>query len=179
MNRSKFKINLDFWNIMIILCFVIFIIFLVYPLSSLIFNSFKDPSNDAFTLANYKTFFEKKYYYQSLFNSFSITILVTIFAVLLGVPLAYLMTTLKIKGKFILEMLIIISVLSPPFIGAYSWILLLGRSGVVSNFFRENFNIQTPSIYGFAGILIVFTFKLFPFIYLYVSGALKKWIHPL
>lgn len=159
---------------MIILCLAIFVLFLVYPLSSLIINSFKSPGSDSFTWANYQTFFEKKYYYESLFNSFSITILVTIFAVLLGVPLAYLMTTMKIKGKGILEVLIIISVLSPPFIGAYSWILLLGRSGVVSTFFKEHFNIQTPSIYGFAGILIVFTFKLFPFIYLYVSGALKK-----
>ncbi|TYO68729.1 ABC transporter permease [Rossellomorea marisflavi] len=174
MNKRFPKFKLDFWNIMIILCLAIFVLFLVYPLSSLIINSFKSPGSDSFTWANYQTFFEKKYYYESLFNSFSITILVTIFAVLLGVPLAYLMTTMKIKGKGILEVLIIISVLSPPFIGAYSWILLLGRSGVVSTFFKEHFNIQTPSIYGFAGILIVFTFKLFPFIYLYVSGALKK-----
>ncbi|KML03201.1 ABC transporter permease [Rossellomorea marisflavi] len=174
MNKRFPRFKLDFWNIMIILCLAIFVLFLVYPLSSLIINSFKSPGSDSFTWANYQTFFEKKYYYESLFNSFSITILVTIFAVLLGVPLAYLMTTMKIKGKGILEILIIISVLSPPFIGAYSWILLLGRSGVVSTFFKEHFNIQTPSIYGFAGILIVFTFKLFPFIYLYVSGALKK-----
>ncbi len=174
MNKRFPRFKLDFWNIMIILCLAIFVLFLVYPLSSLIINSFKSPGSDSFTWSNYQTFFEKKYYYESLFNSFSITILVTIFAVLLGVPLAYLMTTMKIKGKGILEVLIIISVLSPPFIGAYSWILLLGRSGVVSTFFKEHFNIQTPSIYGFAGILIVFTFKLFPFIYLYVSGALKK-----
>ncbi|UTE72127.1 iron ABC transporter permease [Rossellomorea marisflavi] len=174
MNKRFPRFKFDFWNIMIILCLAIFVLFLVYPLSSLIINSFKSPGSDSFTWANYQTFFEKKYYYESLFNSFSITILVTIFAVLLGVPLAYLMTTMKIKGKGILEVLIIISVLSPPFIGAYSWILLLGRSGVVSTFFKEHFNIQTPSIYGFAGILIVFTFKLFPFIYLYVSGALKK-----
>ncbi|UKS66143.1 ABC transporter permease [Rossellomorea marisflavi] len=174
MNKRFPRFKLDFWNIMIILCLAIFVLFLVYPLSSLIINSFKSPGSDSFTWANYQTFFEKKYYYESLFNSFSITILVTIFAVLLGVPLAYLMTTMKIKGKGVLEVLIIISVLSPPFIGAYSWILLLGRSGVVSTFFKEHFNIQTPSIYGFAGILIVFTFKLFPFIYLYVSGALKK-----
>ncbi len=63
--------------------------------------------------------------------------------------------------------------LSPPFIGAYSWILLLGRSGVVTKFV-ENFGIAMPNIYGFKGILLAFTLKLFPFIYLYVSGALKK-----
>ena len=31
-----------------------------------------------------------------------------------------------------------------------------------------------PSIYGFGGMLLVFALKLYPFIYMYVSGALKK-----
>jgi hypothetical protein len=31
-----------------------------------------------------------------------------------------------------------------------------------------------PTIYGFTGILLVLTLKLYPFIYLYVSGALKS-----
>ena len=34
--------------------------------------------------------------------------------------------------------------------------------------------ISVPTIYGFKGILLVFTLKLFPFIYLYVSGAIKN-----
>ena len=63
--------------------------------------------------------------------------------------------------------------MSPAFIGAYSWILLLGRSGVVTKFFA-GFGISTPTIYGFGGILLVFTLKLYPFIFIYVSGALSK-----
>ena len=63
--------------------------------------------------------------------------------------------------------------MSPNFIGAYSWILLLGRSGSVTKFF-SSMGIDMPSIYGFGGMLLVFTLKLYPFIYMYVSGALKK-----
>ena len=37
------------------------------------------------------------------------------------------MSFYKIKGKGVLEILFIISMMSPNFIGAYSWILLLGR----------------------------------------------------
>ena len=64
--------------------------------------------------------------------------------------------------------------MSPNFIGAYSWILLLGRSGVITTFLSNVFGIKMPSIYGFGGMLLVFTLKLYPFIYMYVSGALKK-----
>ena len=172
-NRVLKNFKLDFWNSATLVVFIFFAVFLIYPLGSLLLSGFQ--GNDGqFTLQHYINFFEKKYYYESLFNSFSVTISVTILAILIGVPLAYLMSTLKIRGKGIIEVLIIISVLSPPFIGAYSWILLLGRSGVVSRFFSEHFGITVPSIYGFGGILLVFTLKLFPFIYLYVSGALKK-----
>lgn len=170
--KAKFP-RLDFWNIIIILTYVIFGLFLVYPLFSLFISSFKGEGMDGFTLDNYIKFFTKRYYYSSLINSFSITILVTLLAMLVGAPLAYIMNSIKIKGKNILEILIIISMLSPPFIGAYSWILLLGRSGVITKFV-ENFGITMPNIYGFKGILLAFTLKLFPFIYLYVSGALKK-----
>ena len=59
--------------------------------------------------------------------------------------------------------------MSPAFIGAYSWILLLGRSGVVTRFISGSFGITMPSIYGFGGILLVFTLKLYPFIFMYLA----------
>ena len=171
---KKKKINLDFWNVITLCIFGIFLLFLIYPLFSLFISSLKDSNTGAYTLENFTKFFTKKYYFSSLTNSFSVTICTTILTILIGVPLAYIMTTTKIKGKGLIEILIIISVLSPPFIGAYSWILLLGRNGVVTKFMSNTFGITTPSIYGFTGILVVFTLKLFPFIYLYTSGALKK-----
>lgn len=175
MEASKCKkFKLDFWNVVTIGIFLIFAVCLIYPLFSLFFSSLKDSNTGEFTLSNFVQFFTKKYYYESLWRSFSVTIITTILTIVIGVPLAYVMTTCKIKGKGVIEILIIISVLSPPFIGAYSWILLLGRSGVITTFLSDTFGINLPSIYGFSGILLVFTLKLFPFIYMYTTGALKK-----
>ncbi len=175
MEASKCKkFKLDFWNVVTIGIFLIFAVCLIYPLFSLFFSSLKDSNTGEFTLSNFVQFFTKKYYYESLWRSVSVTIITTILTIVIGVPLAYVMTTCKIKGKGLIEILIIISVLSPPFIGAYSWILLLGRSGVITTFLSDTFGINLPSIYGFSGILLVFTLKLFPFIYMYTTGALKK-----
>lgn len=169
--NKKFKI--DFWTYITLIIALIFALFLVYPLFSLFISSFKDPETGAWTLDNFIRFFSRKFYYQALANSFSVTICVTILAIVIGTPMAYFMSVYKIKGKTFLQILIIISMMSPAFIGAYSWILLLGRSGVVTKFFA-NFGITTPTIYGFGGILLVFTLKLYPFIFMYVSGALSK-----
>ncbi len=168
------KIKLDFWNIVTFLIIIVFAIFLIYPLLSLFLDGFKESKSGVWSLMNYIQFFSKKYYTSALINSFKLTISVTVIAVLIGVPLAYFMSFYKIKGKGILEVLFIISMMSPNFIGAYSWILLLGRNGSVTKFLEKALGINMPSIYGFAGMLLVFSLKLYPFIYIYVSGALKK-----
>ncbi|EHO49463.1 MAG: iron ABC transporter permease [Lachnospiraceae bacterium oral taxon 082] len=168
------KIKLDFWNIVTFLIIIVFAIFLIYPLLSLFLDGFKDSKSGVWSLMNYIQFFSKKYYTSALVNSFKLTISVTVIAVLIGVPLAYFMSFYKIKGKGVLEVLFIISMMSPNFIGAYSWILLLGRNGSVTKFLEKALGINMPSIYGFAGMLLVFSLKLYPFIYIYVSGALKK-----
>lgn len=153
---------------------IVFALFLVYPLFSLFASGFKDPGTQEFTLANFLKFFQKKYYYRTLWHSFLVTTCTTALAVAIGAPLAYFTTVYKVKFKGLLDILIIISMLSPPFIGAYSWILLCGRSGAVTKFLAAVFGFQAPSIYGFGGILLVLTLKLYPYIYLYTKGALKK-----
>ncbi|MBO1912675.1 iron ABC transporter permease, partial [Microvirga sp. 3-52] len=78
------------------------------------------------------------------------------------------------KGKIYLQIIILISSMAPPFIGAYSWILLLGRNGVVTNFMSDIFRINTPDIYGFTGILVVLTLQLTPLVYMFLMGAFKS-----
>ena len=171
---KKRKLQFDFWTVVTIGIIAVFALFLIYPLISLFIDGFLKEGTGEFTMANFQKFFGKKFYYRSLLNSLKLTVCVTICSLVIGVPLAYFMSFYKIRGKGIVEILIIISMMSPNFIGAYSWILLLGRSGVITTFLSNVFGIKMPSIYGFGGMLLVFTLKLYPFIYMYVSGALKK-----
>ena len=163
----------NFWKVVTWIIFALFAVFLVAPLFSLFLSAFKDVETGAWTLENFAAFFTKKYYYRPLFRSLAISSCVTLSATLLGAPLAYFMAGFRIRGRRLVQVLIIISMLSPSFIGAYSWVLLLGRSGIVTQFFAS-LGINLPSIYGFAGIVLVLTLKLYPFIFMYVSGALKK-----
>lgn len=163
--------KIDFWFISKIAVFLIFALFLIYPFFSLFARSFFDKSG-AFTLDNFKTFFTYKYYYSTLFRSLLVSSITTIIAVIIGVPFAYLMTRYNVIGKKVINVMIVMSLMSPPFIGAYSWILLLGRNGVITKFL-VSLGISVPSIYGFGGIILVFVLKLFPYVFLYVKGALE------
>ncbi|MCR5085277.1 MAG: iron ABC transporter permease [Succinivibrionaceae bacterium] len=163
----------DFWKSITLLSIAIFSLFLIYPLFSLFVSAFQDPDLGTFTMENFAKFFRKKYYYRTLYNSFAVTCSVTVLAIIIGTILAYFMSLYTVRFKHAVEICIVISLLSPPFIGAYSWILIAGRSGILTQWL-EGMGIHFPSIYGFPGILLVLTLKLYPFIYLYVSGAMKK-----
>lgn len=171
--NSKNK-KFDIWILITACIFLMYVLVLVFPLFTLLIKSFIDGKNHSFSLAYFAKFFEKSYYYGSLFNSLKVTICVTLLCVLIATPLAYIMATTKIKGKSMIQILILISSMQAPFIGAYSWILLLGRNGVVTNFLQNTLNIKIPDIYGFSGILLVLTLQLSPLIFMYVSGALKS-----
>ncbi len=162
----------DFWFWAKVLIFTVFLLFLVYPFSTLIFNSFQSSKVEGFTLYNFNRFFTKKYYYQALGNSLKVSLIPTITSVIIGVPMAYLMTRFNIAGKSVWHVLIILSLMCPPFLGAYSWIILFGNAGVITKWLTSVFGVQVPSIYGLGGICAVFTLKLFPYVYMYVSGAM-------
>jgi len=171
MNRKK---KIDLWTFISIGVLALYVIFLIFPMTNLISQAVRDKETGKFTLDYFVEFFSTPYYFNTLWNSFKVTTAVTILTMIVGVPLAYIFTRYEIKGKSTLRVLIILSSMSAPFIGAYSWILLLGRSGVITLFFKNSLGITIPDIYGFYGILIVLSLQLYPLIFLYVTGALNN-----
>lgn len=176
MSRSK---RWDVWSLITVVIFAGYLLFLVMPLFMLLVKSFFDGTTGEFSLAYFHKFFSKAYYTNAVWNSIKVTVCVTLLSVLVAGPLAYIMTVAKIRGGGAIRILILISSMSAPFIGAYAWILLLGRSGVITCFARDVLSIEMPDIYGFAGILLVLTLQLSPLIFMYVSGALKNVDHSL
>lgn len=169
MGRKRFRLN--FWTVVIIVFAIIAALFIIYPFAQLFIQSFF-PKGGAFSLKNYQTFFEKKYYMTGLRHSLTLCCCATVLGVLLGIPMAYAVSRFNIWGKRVINIMVVLSMLSPPFIGAYSWVLLLGRSGFITEALRK-IGIEIGSIYGFKGILLVFTLKLFPYVFMYVSSALS------
>ncbi len=170
-NNHHFK--LDIWGLITLGLIASYLIFLIFPLSMVLYQAVINKNTNNLTLSYFIKFFSQPYYLDTLINSFKIGICTTILCLVIGTPLAYFLSIYQIKGKKILQILIIIASMSAPFIGAYSWILLLGRNGVFTHLFN-NIGLKVPNIYGFIGILLVLTCQLFPLIFLYINGALKN-----
>lgn len=164
----------DVWTKITAIVFVFYILFLIYPLFSLLIKSFFDDTTGAVTFEYFQKFFSKKYYLNTLLNSFKVSVSVTILSIVIATPLAYVMSTMKVRGSSWISILILISSMSPPFIGAYAWIMLLGRNGAITNFLQDFLHINVPDIYGFIGIVLVLTLQLSPLVFIFVTGALKN-----
>lgn len=173
MKQKLGRVKLDFWFFTRLLVILGMCLFIVYPFYTILTKSVFSNKVEGITLDNFVRFFTKPYYYQTLLRSMLICLVTMLTTTLIGVPIAYVMTRYNVAGKQLLHIFIIMSLMSPPFIGAYSWIILLGRNGLVAKAFNL-LGWTAPTIYGRNGIIFVFTLHLFPYIYLYTSGAMNS-----
>lgn len=171
MKRLRDNKLFDLWYMVSIMITLIYVLFLVLPMFSILKESIFHDGKISFKY--FAQFFSDPYYFKTIFNSFKISIATTFFSLLIGVPLAYVYNLYHIRGRSIVQVLIILSSMSAPFVGAYAWILLLGRSGIITELF-ELIGITLPSIYGFTGVVLVLTTRLYPLVFMYVSGALRN-----
>ncbi len=163
----------DLWWMVTVSAFFTVLAFLVYPLVTVLLTSFSGEEKRFVLAENYQRFFTHRYYYSSIINSLYLSTLATIGALVLGTSLAFAVARYPLPGKAFLRTAANLSLLSPPFIGAYSWIVLFGRMGLV-NRALGTIGWELPTIYGWRGILLVFIVQYFPFVFLLVSAALRS-----
>ena len=147
---TRRKIKLDFWFFVKFAVIASMCLFIVYPFYTIITKSIFSDKVEGVTLYNFIRFFSKKYYYEPLIRSIVVCSTTVLTSTLIGVPIAYVMTRYNVAGKQLLHIFIIMSLMSPPFIGAYSWIILMGRNGLVAKLFAL-FGAEAPTIYGREG----------------------------
>ena len=145
----------------VLLCF-----FLVLPLvSSLLPTVFPESS---FSLQLYIEFFKDSYFMAVLGRTLSISLIVTIFCAVLGLPAAYVISGVSKKWRGILIALTLFPLLTNSVIRSFAWITILGKNGVINNllmifgvinepmsFLYTDFSIIIGSVYLFLPTMIM------------------------
>ena len=162
--RRKFEV----WTAISLALFLMFAVFFIYPICTLLRQAFTT-KEAAFTLDNFVKFFSKPYYYNTIFNSFKVSLAVMAVSLAIGIVMSYFYSFYELKGSKFILISSILCCMSAPFIGAYAWILLLGRSGAMTLLLTA-LGIKVGSIYGFGGILLVQATKLYPLVMIYMNG---------
>lgn len=171
---SRYRSRADFWTLISFAAIGLFVALLIYPLLRLAIPSLAPGDGDEQSFVSvYGSLFSDPYYRASLINSAILSICTTLLAGALGTTVAYLVARYDLRGKLFIRAAIVLTFVSPPFIGAYSWVLLLGNNGVITSALRT-IGIHVPSIYGWTGLILVLTLQGFPFVFLLVSAGLKS-----
>ncbi len=147
-------------------------LFLLYPLWLVLRASVLDEDSGAFSLLNYAKILTSPYYLGSIRNSLVAGALATVFASLLGIPLAFCLARVEVPGKSVLMTLAALPLVVPSFVSAYALVLLFGHVGVVTMALRA-IGIPMQSIYGMAGMVTVFVFTLYPYVLMPTIAGFK------
>lgn len=167
------RIRLDFWSVIMVLVLAVVVLLLVWPIVQVLKLGFLDPQTQGFTLANYLKVLTHPYYLGALWNTVVVGVGGMVGACLLGVPLAYCTARYVIRGRSLIATLAVLALVSPPFIGAYSWVVVAGNNGWLTQQMKA-LGVALPTIYGIHGIILVFSLKFFPFVYLMTESALRN-----
>ncbi|MDX9827136.1 MAG: iron ABC transporter permease [Spirochaetia bacterium] len=156
-------------------------VFLFWPLVTTLLRAFMKSGNKfdigALGVSGFEKFFTSALYQRSLKNSFIVGISVTVCSLLIGVPMGYFVARVRIPGKSLLLSLGILPVIMPSFIGAFSWIILLGRQGVLRYFINialAPLGMELPPIYGMFGMIFCMSLTYYPFVFLLSHGAFSS-----
>jgi iron(III) transport system permease protein len=122
------------------------------------------------TADNFVTFFRERRYLVALRNSVAASVLTTAFALLVAVPLAFVHARYRVPGKAAVLTLAAMATVTPPFLGAYVWIMLLGWSGALTSALRAA-GIPFDSIVGFHGMVWVGTWSAVGLVFLFAHDA--------
>jgi iron(III) transport system permease protein len=149
--------------------------FLIYPLLYIFKESFW--INGRFDLTYFKLIATDETQREYILNSFKIGFTVTILTTLLSLPLAYVLVRYDFIGRGLLQGLILVPMIMPPFVGAIGMKQLFARYGSVNQILMEIGLIDRPIDWfagGFWGVVVLETLHLYPIMYLNIAAALAN-----
>ena len=152
-----------------------FIVFMLYPLAFVFSNAFF--TTGGFSLIYFKLMMTSPSYTTILANSINLGLMVTVLTTLLSLPLTFLLVRYDFPGKALLNGLILIPLVLPPFVGAIGMRQLLARFGSVNLLLLQMGLIDRPIDWlggGLAGVLVLEVLHLYPIMYLNLAAALAN-----
>jgi ABC-type spermidine/putrescine transport system permease subunit I len=147
--------------------------FFLLPLLFLASRSVLDPH---FTLRHYHRMLVVPQYLQVLANSFEVALVVTGLCLLIGYPVAYVVTTARPAWRHLLLVLILLPFWTNVLVRAYSWMLILQTTGIVNRILVGWLGLLSTPVelmYNFTGVVIGMVHFLLPLMVLILYSVMQ------
>ncbi|MGN0144361.1 MAG: ABC transporter permease [Clostridium sp.] len=150
-------------------------LFIVIPLLIVLFFSFtvQTDSGYSFSIENYERLFSSQYiniFTRSIWLAFVSTIL----CLIIGYPVAYIISKMKISRRNFMIMLFILPMWMNFLLRTYAWMPILGKTGIVNNLLGK-FGVGPISfLYNDGAVLLGMVYNFLPFMVLPLYTILIK-----
>ncbi len=156
-----------------------FACFFAYPIWAALEAAFRGPDHQ-FTLVYVSEVFFNELYREGLWNSFIIAVWTTLGALCIALPLALCYVRFAYPGRALLNSLVLIPMILPPFVGAIGIKAMLGQAGALNSLLINlgMMDALHPTDWlgqqRMLGIIIMEVLHLYPIIYLNAAAALSN-----
>src|SRR6059036_4021181 len=146
--------------------------FFVYPLFGILLRSVY---KNGYTLESYRQIVRTSVYLTVIALTFRTAAVVTLIALLLGYPLAYVLATVRPRLARGLIILVVLPFFTSIIVRTYAWMVLLGRNGIVNQYLIALAlgPAPLPLLYNAAGVVIGMTYVLLPLMVLTIWSVMR------
>ncbi|WP_293797078.1 ABC transporter permease [uncultured Bosea sp.] len=159
----------------------VFLALVIIPLGMTVLLAFYDWGQykgivAEFTLKNFREIFSDSYFLEVFLRTLRISVLVTLFAILIGVPEAYILNRMSPAWRGLCLLAILGPLLVSVVARTLGWALLLGSNGLVNRGLMALGLIGQPLEFMFTetGVVIALVHVLIPFMILAVWASLQR-----
>ncbi|MFC3745980.1 MULTISPECIES: ABC transporter permease [Paenibacillus] len=148
--------------------------FMLIPIILTIVSTFMP--DGSLTLEGYMTFFRDGYFNKILLTTLRVSVVTTLVCVVLGYPAAYYISRAGIRKKSILLALSIFPLLTSPVVRSFSWMIILGKKGLLNTFLMNIGLIQKPLeiLYTPVAMMVGLVHLFLPLIIITLLGVMEN-----
>ena len=152
----------------------------VFPVAQLLWLSVVDDGG-AFTALHYSRLFDSAVYVKVLGITFRIAAWTTLFSILAGYPVAYLLATAREPTRNMLILWVLMPFWTSFLVRTFAWMVLLGRRGAINEWMQALGLTDAPVklIYNFAGVMIGLVHALMPLAIVTMLAVMRNIDHNL
>ncbi|XJS10452.1 ABC transporter permease [Aerococcaceae bacterium WGS1372] len=152
---------------------ILLIVFLILPLVSIIYPTFYE---GAFTIEAYTNFFSSSFNLSILWRTIKLSLIVTVWSIILGLPTAYYISRADRRWRSLLMGLILFPLLTNSVVRSFAWINILGTNGIINQILLSLGIIQEPlkMLYTEAAITIGSVYLFLPLMITTLVGILEN-----
>jgi iron(III) transport system permease protein len=127
-------------------------------------------------LGNFRAALGDAHLRKALWNTLILAFWVGIFSLVVGAPMAWLTARSDLPGKRVVRALMLASFVTPPFLGAFAWVMLAGpNAGILNKAWRDLTGAEGPliDIFTMPGLIFAMTLYTFPYVFIMIANTLE------